>query len=302
MRNTPRNQLFVLALALITDLLLFAWLGNMFLNTKASPGQRVISIAVISPPMADYLKADTPIASSATHRIRGLMGDKSDSVREIQERYEGKSSGDNEEAGTSASDPLAKSGAEKAGEDSRSRIAKSDDTSDSSVAENEEAGKDGSLERGPNEAEGDESGMNSLKQKESEGGSPISSERGGQRNQESNQPGRDEEKEGSGKGVEKGEEKGAKVAMTKPILRTTELPPYPEEARKLGLEGRVTVKLLVSDDGKVISAELKASSGHKLLDDAVMEFVKNLEFEPAKRDGKPVESRVTYRYAFKLRE
>ncbi|MCC6525143.1 MAG: TonB-dependent receptor [Polyangiaceae bacterium] len=77
-------------------------------------------------------------------------------------------------------------------------------------------------------------------------------------------------------------------------------PVYPEEARKLGLEGEVILKLSVSTEGKVDAAEVATPGGHGF-DEAALEAAKGLSFEPARRpDGTPFAARISYRYAFKL--
>ncbi|MDZ7374044.1 MAG: energy transducer TonB [candidate division KSB1 bacterium] len=78
------------------------------------------------------------------------------------------------------------------------------------------------------------------------------------------------------------------AGMKPPVLLEKVEPQYPEEARKQGLEGAVTLYLLVSEEGKVEVAWVKKSSGHKILDDAAVEYAKGLRFAPARKGSKPV--------------
>ena len=50
---------------------------------------------------------------------------------------------------------------------------------------------------------------------------------------------------------------------------------YPAEARVDRLEGRVLVRIVVQDDGKIISATIAKSSGHDILDQAALETMQN---------------------------
>jgi len=75
---------------------------------------------------------------------------------------------------------------------------------------------------------------------------------------------------------------------------------WPEEARKLGEEGTVVVKVHVSSTGCTTNAALSGSSGFSDLDEAVMKFYENLLFLPAQQNGSAVEAVVNVPIAFKL--
>lgn len=49
---------------------------------------------------------------------------------------------------------------------------------------------------------------------------------------------------------------------------------YPAEARRLNLEGRVRVLTSIQADGELLSVEILESSGHQVLDDAVIRIVR----------------------------
>ena len=60
-------------------------------------------------------------------------------------------------------------------------------------------------------------------------------------------------------------------------------PPYPEEARKNGMEGEVLLRVEVLADGQVGGIEVKRSSGHEILDRSALSTVKQWKFIPANR-------------------
>jgi len=75
---------------------------------------------------------------------------------------------------------------------------------------------------------------------------------------------------------------------------------YPALARREGLEGRVVLRLRVSSGGRVVAAEVATSSGHALLDDAALAAAARWTFEPALRDGVPVDAWVLVPVRFTL--
>jgi protein TonB len=75
---------------------------------------------------------------------------------------------------------------------------------------------------------------------------------------------------------------------------------YPVEARQLGIEGPIRVKLIVDAQGKVKSALLLNKLGHGL-DELAMTRAKLIEFEPAKdTDNKAVASVVIWTFNMTL--
>ena len=79
------------------------------------------------------------------------------------------------------------------------------------------------------------------------------------------------------------------VRFTPPTLQVNVEPDYPHEARREGLEGSVEMKLLVSEKGEVKQAIVHKSSGYEILDNAAIEFAKRLKYNPAKKQGKPLD-------------
>ncbi len=89
---------------------------------------------------------------------------------------------------------------------------------------------------------------------------------------------------------------GARVAYG-----TNPLPPYPLVARRLGKEGVVLLEVLVAPDGGAADVRMIRSSGFAPLDESAVTTVRERwRFVPARRDGVPVESRVTVPIRFRL--
>ncbi len=74
---------------------------------------------------------------------------------------------------------------------------------------------------------------------------------------------------------------------------------YPEIARKEGMEGRVTIKVLVGTDGNVI--KVGSLSGPEVFHNVVRDKASNLEFNPGLQNGKPVKVWVTVPFNFNLK-
>lgn len=82
---------------------------------------------------------------------------------------------------------------------------------------------------------------------------------------------------------------------------TAPLPIYPRDALKKGLQGTVVLRVLVSASGSVLEVDVDSSSGHRELDRAAKQQVASRwKFQPALRDGQPVEAWVRVPLVFKL--
>lgn len=75
---------------------------------------------------------------------------------------------------------------------------------------------------------------------------------------------------------------------------------YPEIARKAGIEGNVIVHVLISEDGDVIDTRVLKSFGHNGCDEAAVNALKSVRWEPAVQAGKPVKAWVAIPVVFKL--
>ncbi|MCE9577488.1 MAG: TonB family protein, partial [Deltaproteobacteria bacterium] len=75
---------------------------------------------------------------------------------------------------------------------------------------------------------------------------------------------------------------------------------YPAEARQLGIEGTLRVRLTVDATGKVTAAKLLGKLGHGL-DELALSRARSIEFDPAKDDqDRPVASIVVWTFHFEL--
>ena len=77
-------------------------------------------------------------------------------------------------------------------------------------------------------------------------------------------------------------------------------PAYPVQARRMGEQGKVLLKVLVSQEGKAETVKVDTSSGHHKLDQAAIEAVKKWSFVPAKRSNQPISAYVLVPVNFTL--
>lgn len=92
-----------------------------------------------------------------------------------------------------------------------------------------------------------------------------------------------------------------RVSYPPQLLNKVE-PSYPDEARRLKLEGRIIIRLEVLQSGLAGAVTVQQSSGQQLLDDAALEAVKRWRFIPARdADGRAVLSVTTVPIVFKIR-
>lgn len=77
-------------------------------------------------------------------------------------------------------------------------------------------------------------------------------------------------------------------------------PAYPAVARRLGEEGRVLLRVLVSPAGRAERLELQSSSGSTRLDNAALDAVKRWRFVPAHQGSEPVSAWVLVPVSFSL--
>ena len=74
---------------------------------------------------------------------------------------------------------------------------------------------------------------------------------------------------------------------------------YPEFAKKAGIEGRVFVQFVVDENGDVLNPTVTRGV-HTLLDQAALNAVKDLSFEPGRQRGQAVKVRMSLPVTFKL--
>jgi protein TonB len=77
-------------------------------------------------------------------------------------------------------------------------------------------------------------------------------------------------------------------------------PAYPAASRRIGEEGRVILRVLVSAEGRADQVEICASSGSSRLDQAALAAVKRWRFEPARQSGAAIAAWVLVPISFHL--
>ena len=77
-------------------------------------------------------------------------------------------------------------------------------------------------------------------------------------------------------------------------------PPYPETLEDEGVEGSVTLELLISKEGKVLKAKV-IKSDHELFSESALRTVKNYKFSPGKlADGSAADSLIEFVIKFEI--
>ena len=84
-----------------------------------------------------------------------------------------------------------------------------------------------------------------------------------------------------------------------PFFLYQEMPAYPVQARRLGMEGRVVLKLLIDANGKLLNVEVVESAGYGFTE-ASIEAVKKSTYAPGVRDGIKVATRALLPIRFRL--
>ncbi len=77
-------------------------------------------------------------------------------------------------------------------------------------------------------------------------------------------------------------------------------PAYPAAALRNGDEGTVTLAFLIGKDGRVASAKVERTSGHRDLDRAALQGLSMCAFKPGTIDGVAQESWARMQYAWQL--
>ncbi len=90
-------------------------------------------------------------------------------------------------------------------------------------------------------------------------------------------------------------------ALTPPRLLEFVEAAYPEQAQEAGLEAVVELEITIGADGLVTDVRVVTPVGNGF-DEAALEAARRFRFEPARKDGEPVPSRVRFPYVFEIRE
>lgn len=90
------------------------------------------------------------------------------------------------------------------------------------------------------------------------------------------------------------------VKPPRPKKNPDQLVEYPTRYRQMGLEGDVTVEITVGPDGEVLDVVVTKESEHPEFNFAAKKAARRLEFEPATRDGVPIQYKLTRVFRFRL--
>lgn len=77
-----------------------------------------------------------------------------------------------------------------------------------------------------------------------------------------------------------------------PAYRLTRMPHYPPALHRTGAGGQAVLRARVDVEGRPVSVEVVASSGHPDLDEAALATLREWRFWPEVKDGQPVEAAV----------
>jgi periplasmic protein TonB len=86
---------------------------------------------------------------------------------------------------------------------------------------------------------------------------------------------------------------------TEPSVLAEFKAPYPDAARRAGIEGTVLLSLTIDDKGNVVAAKVLNGPGYGL-EDAAHKAIFKYRFRPAMKDGEQVATEIKYRYTFVL--
>jgi TonB family protein len=84
-----------------------------------------------------------------------------------------------------------------------------------------------------------------------------------------------------------------------PGVKKSVPPRYPELAKKAGMEGKVWVKVFIDEKGKVEKAVMDSSTNEVFVE-AALEAIRQWEFTPALKDGKPIKCEIVVPFKFRL--
>jgi periplasmic protein TonB len=86
---------------------------------------------------------------------------------------------------------------------------------------------------------------------------------------------------------------------TEPTVASEVKIPYPEEARRAGVEGTVTLSITIDHEGRVVKVTVLSGPGYGL-NEAARNALSRFRFKPAVKNGEPVSTEMKYSYTFLL--
>lgn len=83
--------------------------------------------------------------------------------------------------------------------------------------------------------------------------------------------------------------RGEPEPVTEPRQLTAESPfQYPDELWDAGVQGKTTLRILITAAGAVDSVRVEQSSGHAAFDSSAVAGARELRFDPARQGGAPI--------------
>lgn len=95
---------------------------------------------------------------------------------------------------------------------------------------------------------------------------------------------------------------GPQGVRDQPTVLSEIRPRYPFRARAGGQEGAVTVRVRVSAEGRMESAEVVRTSGFTALDEAAIGAINRARFAPAERGERRVAGEIDLTFEFRLKD
>jgi len=86
---------------------------------------------------------------------------------------------------------------------------------------------------------------------------------------------------------------------TEPSVASEVKVPYPEEARRAGVEGTVVLSITIDTEGTVVAAKIISGPGYGL-NEAARDAIRRFKFKPAVKGGESVSTELKYSYTFVL--
>lgn len=77
-------------------------------------------------------------------------------------------------------------------------------------------------------------------------------------------------------------------------------PVYPAQAKRMGEQGRVVLRVAIDENGRAGRIEIEISSGFVQLDEAAIDAVRRARFQPHVEEGRPIAVDVMVPITFKL--
>jgi TonB family protein len=91
-----------------------------------------------------------------------------------------------------------------------------------------------------------------------------------------------------------------KEVTVRAVIKSRPNPAYPRGARAYRVQGEVKLRIILGSDGRVRDKmEVLEGLPHGLTEEAI-KAARRIEFEPARKDGRPVSQYVTVIYNFNL--